>query len=158
MKKESIWLLIAGIAAGIGVLFVAFIYVPVIAGECREMYPEYAALYWPGLAGIWAITALFLLGLWEYFRVCLRIGQDRSFCMENVKSLRRITGCMAAMAVLFLLAIFAPGVLFHLDIGPVFLVFLLCAMACAALALLSHGLSRLLKRAVEIKEENDLTV
>ena len=158
MKKESVWLLIAGAATGIGVLFVAFVYVPVIAGECREMYPEYAALYGPGLAGIWGITGLFLLALWEYFRVCFRIGQDRSFCMENVKSLRRITACMAAMAVLFVLSVFAPGVLFRLDIGPVFLLFLLAAMACAALSMLAYGLSRLLRRAVEIKEENDLTV
>ncbi|MBR6187227.1 MAG: DUF2975 domain-containing protein [Clostridia bacterium] len=158
MKKESVWLLIAGAAAGIGVLFVAFVYVPAVAGECRETYPEYAALYWPGLASAWAIAGLFLLGLWEYFRVCFRIGRDRSFCMENVKSLRRITAYMAAMAGLFLMAIFAPGLLFRLAIGPAWLMLLLCAMASAALALLAYGLSRLLRRAVEIKEENDLTV
>lgn len=158
MKKESVYLLIAGVAAGIGVLFVAFVYVPIMAGECREMFPEYEALYWPGLLGVWTVTALFLLGLWEYFQVCRRIGLDRSFCRENVKSLKRIAVYIALMAALFLLAIFAPGVLFRLDIGPAWLLFLLCAMACAALALLAYGLSRLLRRAVEIKEENDLTV
>ena len=158
LKRVSYLLLLAGVIAALGVLVLAAVYAPLAAGSAREMYPEYAVLYWPGLIGVWLIAGMFLLGLYEYFRVCLRIGRDQSFCRENVQSLWRIAVYMAVLAGLWAAAIFAPGLVFQLDIGPIWLVFFLAGMACAALSLLAYGLSRLLRRAVEIKEENDLTV
>ncbi len=157
-KTVSRWMMVAGGLAAVGVLALALVYAPVLANDFRSMYPEYAPLYWPGLIGVWMIAGLFTLGLYEYFLVCARIGKDRSFCRENVRSLERISLYMLVMACLWIAAIFAPGLLFRLDVGPVWILFLLCAMASAALGILACGLSKLLKRAGDIKEENDLTV
>ena len=160
MKQRTIAriLMAGGIVAAIGIILVFGVFVPIVANECRTMYPEFAYLYWPGLIGMWLIGALFLLGLWEYFRVCVRIGGDRSFSVGNVTSLRRIAVYMAASGLLWIGAAFGPGVIFHADIGPVWIYLFLFAMAGFALALLAWGLSLLLQRAVEIQEENDLTV
>ena len=160
MKQRTIAhiLMAGGAVAGLGIILVFGVFVPVIANECKMMYPELAYLYWPGLIGMWLIGVMFLLGLWEYFRVCVRIGDDQSFSVGNVSSLRRIALYMAISSALWIGAAFGPGLVFHADVGPIWIYFFLFAMAGFALALLAWGLSLLLKRAVEIKEENDLTV
>ncbi len=151
-------LIAGGVVAALGILLVFGVFVPLLAGECRVMYPELAQLYWPGLIGMWLIGAVFLLGLWEYFQVCVRIGKDQSFCLGNVTSLRRIALYMALSGVLWIGAAFGPEMVFHADIGPVWIYFFLFSMAGFALALLAFGLSMLLQRAVRLQEENDLTV
>ena len=151
-------LMAAGVMAGLGIIIVFGVFLPVDAGYLKDMYPEYAPLYWPGLAGLWCIAALFLLGLWEYFQVCLHIGREQSFCRENVRSLGRIALYMALGGILWLGGIFAPGLLFHLSIGPAWIVFFLCALASFALGILAWGLGKLLHKAVALQEENDLTV
>jgi hypothetical protein len=115
------------------------------------------ALYWLGLIGVWTASLIFLLALYEYFRVSLRIGKEQSFCQENVKSLQHIAFFLAVDAVLWIIAIFLPGI-FAVPVGPVWIMFLMISMAHAALGLLALGLSKLLSRAVAIQQENDLTV
>ena len=160
MKQKTIsWILAAaGAVAALGILLVFGVFVPVLAGECRTMYPELAHLYWPGLIGMWLIGLTFLLALWEYFLVSIRIGRDQSFSVGNVISLRRIALYLAISGVLWLCAVIGPGLIFHADIGPIWIYFFLFAMAGFALALLAWGLSMLLQRAVALQEENDLTV
>ena len=48
--------------------------------------------------------------------------------------------------------------IYRINIGPSYLIFLLAAMASFALGLLAWALGKLLARAVKLKEENDLTV
>ncbi len=157
-KRVARCLMVAGAMAGMGIVIVFGICLPVIAGEMKAMYPEYPPLYWPGLIGLWCAAALFLLGLWEYFRVCARIGRGQSFCGDNARSLTRIALYMALDGVLCIAAVFAPGLVFHLDIGPVWIILFLCAMACFALGILAWGLGRLVQKAAAIQEENDLTM
>ena len=160
-KKISLFLSAADMLAALGILFLAGIYAPAIAAESRFLYqdiPGIDALYWTGLAGVWSESALFLLALFEYFRVCRRIGKNQSFCQENVKCLYHIAMFMAFGAFLWLCGIFVPSFLFSVSIGPVWIFLLLLAMANAALSILAWGLGKLLNRAVEIKQENDLTV
>ena len=160
MKQKTIAraLIGAGGIAAAGIIALFFVYLPLLAGQLREAYPEYAGLYWPGLLDMWAIAALFLLGLWEYFRVCVRIGRERSFCRENADSLRRIALYMAVSGALWLGAIFVPPMFFHVSIGPFWIELALCAMAAEALGILAWGLGKLLERAISLQEENDLTV
>lgn len=157
-KKIAKCLIGAGIMAALGILIVFGFYVPIAAAEMKQIYPDYAPLYWPGLLGLWAIAALFLAGLWEYFRVCVRIGKEQSFCTDNAESLGRIALYMALDGALWLGAVFAPGLLFHVSIGPAWIIFFLCAMASFALSILAWGLGKLVQRAATIQEENDLTV
>ncbi len=160
MKQRTISriLIAGGVVAFLGIILVFGVFVPVLANECRALYPELEQLYWPGLIGMWLIGLTFLLALWEYFRVCVSIGKEQSFSAGNVKSLRRIALYLAISGALWIGAAFGPGIVFHADTGPIWIYFFLFAMAGFALALLAWGLSLLLLRAVKIQEENDLTV
>lgn len=157
-RKVSGLLIAAGILATLGGAFLFLLYAPVIANECRDLYPELAFLFWPGLVYLWIIALSYCAAMIEYFRVCVRIGQDRSFCPENAKSLGRIALFMCAAGMLWVLMTVLPGIIWRIDIGPVFLVFLLAAMASFAMSVLAWALGKLLSRAVRLKEENDLTV
>ena len=151
-KKVSVFLVLAGTLASLGLIFLFFVYAPLLAGECRSMYPDLAHLYWPGLIFLWVIALLYGAAMTEYFRISIRIGQNRSFCRENAKGLKRIALFMAIPGVLWPLPSFVT------DIGPAALLLLLAAMASLALGMLAWALSKLLGRAVDMKEENDLTV
>ena len=157
-RKVSGLLIAAGIVAFLGGASLFLLYAPLAANECRTAYPEFAHLFWPGLIYVWIIGLCYCAAMVEYFRVSARIGQDRSFCAENAKSLRRIALFLGAACVLWALLVFLPGLILRISIGPVFLVFLLAAAASASMGILAWALGRLLDRATKYKEENDLTV
>lgn len=163
MKQKTIsrLLIAAGAIAVLGILALALFIAPCAAASCREAYaslPGIDGLYWLGLAGVWTASLIFLLALGEYFRVSVRIGREQSFCGENVRSLRRIAAYMAIIGLLWLLGIAAPAFVCRIPIGGAWVLFFLAALAHFALSLLAGCLGQLLARAVEIKQENDLTV
>ncbi|MDO5327933.1 MAG: DUF2975 domain-containing protein [Clostridia bacterium] len=157
-RKVSGLLIGAGMLATLGGAGLFLLYAPLVANECRTMYPELAFLFWPGLIYLWIIAAFYCAAMAEYFRVCVRIGQDQSFCAQNALGLSRIALCMNIAGSLWVLLSFLPGLIWGIAIGPVFLIFLLAAAASFALGILAWALGRLLSRAVKLKEENDLTV
>ena len=114
-----------------------------------------AAVLW--LAGMIALAILYGLALQEYFCICLRIGKNRSFCQENAKGLHRIFQFFLSAALLWLAAEFSaflPGMAW----GIWNIAFLLLAMASAAMGILAYALGKLLKRATQLQEENELTI
>ncbi len=156
-KKLSVLLIIAGILAGIGGAFVFFIWTPSVGNEMRETYPELAWLFWPALGVLWCIAILYASSLALYLRISMRIGENRSFCEENVRGLRLICRLMSAAAVIWLACIVVCAIA-DIDIGPSWILFLLASMATAAFALLAYALSALLHHAVDLQEDSDLTV
>jgi ABC-type phosphate transport system permease subunit len=156
-RKVSRLLMLAGVIAVLGGGYLFFVDAPMAALRYRELMPEYAYLFIPTLVFLWVIGLIYLAAMADYFRVCRRIGQDRSFCPENDRSLSRIARLLIGAAAIWLLGI-PLGLLLGLGIGVWMAVFALAAAASAAMGMLARGLSRLLKRATEMKEENDLTV
>ena len=156
-RKVSRLLMLAGVIAVLGGGYLFFVDAPMASLRYRELMPEYAYLFIPALVFLWVIGLIYLAAMADYFRVCRRIGQDRSFCPENERSLSRIARLLIGAAAIWLLGI-PLGLLLGLGIGVWTAVFALAAAASAAMGMLALGLSRLLKRATEMKEENDLTV
>ena len=156
-KRLSRMLLLAGALAGVGGLFILFVEAPAAAQECRAAYPEYAWLFWPGLLYVWAVGGLYLSALYQYGRICVRIGQDRSFCAENGKGLHRIARLLFAAAAACAAAPFLLAAAAEVG-GPAVVLCLLLALASAAMGMLAWALGKLLMRAVALQEENDLTV
>lgn len=156
-RRVSRLLMLAGAVAALGGAYLFFVDAPMMALYYRELLPELAYLFIPGLVFLWLIGVIYLAAMADYFRVCRRIGQDRSFCPENARSLGRIAGLLLLAAGVWLLGIPA-GLVLKLALGGWTAAFLLAAAASAAMGMLALGLARLLKRAAEIKEENDLTV
>ena len=155
-RKISRLLMLAGSFAVLGGVYLFFVAVPREGLYYRERFPEYAYLFIPALVFLWAIGFVYLAAMAEFFRVCRRIGQDRSFCPENAQSLSRIARFLIIAGAAWLAGI--PGSLLMGATGGICVPFLLAAAASAAMGMLAGGLARLLRRAVEMKEENDLTV
>lgn len=104
---------------------------------------------YPPLLAFFVLSGLFALGiLAAAYRILGRICKSRPFCLENAKSMRRAALCGVCLCVLFLAKLlFLPSIWTFVNAG----IFLLCSLFLLVL-------SALLREAVRLKEENDLTV
>ena len=157
-KRISRVLVAAGAVAMAAGIFLFFIYGPRMASECRTAYPELAGMFWPGLVWLEVIGLMYLAAMVEYFRIVLNIGRERSFIPENARGLSRIALWMSIAGCLWLLGIVLPWLIWQVRLGPAWVAMLLAAVASFAMGMLAWALGRLLTRAVQYKEENDLTV
>ena len=157
-KKISWVLLAAGTIAAVAGVFLFFVYGTAVALSCRDSFPEVAFLFWPGLIWLWVIGLTYLAAMYHYFRIVLNIGKDRSFTPENARGLMRIAFWMCLAGALWLLGEILPRLVWGIVLGAGWLALLLAAAASFAMGLLAWALGKLLARAVQIKEENDLTV
>lgn len=157
-KRIARYLTAAGALAALVVAVIFFLYVPLLGQQLKTVYPELRGFFWPVLIGAWIIAGLYVAALADYFRICARIGQDRSFCRENAQGLLRIARMLFIAAGLIVLDGLLPCALGHVG-NAAWLFFVLAAViASGAMGVLAWGLGRLLTRAVALKEENDLTV
>ena len=76
-KKVSALLTLAGAAAAMAGSALFFVYGPVAAVQCRQEFPEAAALFWPGLIWLIAIGIVYWVAMGNYFLIVRRIGRVR---------------------------------------------------------------------------------
>lgn len=142
--------------AAVGALFF-FLYIPLVIEEFALMFPEAAFLYLPGILGVWVIAFLCYVALWNFWGICTRIGEDNSFCNENAKAMK----CMAVMGFsmtgLIIAAMIYIGILGFLGIAY-FMIGFFVACVTTGVGVVCYALSLLIRKAAEIKEENDLTI
>jgi len=143
-------------AALAGAVFFCW-YVPNVVDSIAFDYPEAAWLKWPGLAGIWGIGVLCYLALWEFWRICTRIGQDNSFCQENARSMRHI-GILAFLALALLMGGSVFLICIHYMSGAFALAAAFAMCIAGGIGIVCLALSVLIKNAAKLKEENDLTI
>lgn len=155
-RRLSWYLKLAGVLAAAGGGFLFFVEAPIQAGQCRQAYPELAHLYGLALLYTEIIGLVYVAAMVHYFLICGRIGRDRSFCRENARDLRRIAYLMLGAAALWLGGI-GVGALCG-ALGAWWVAAALAAMASAAMGVLALALGRLLGRAVQLQEENELTI
>ena len=105
------------------------------------------------------VTAVFCYAaLWQFWKVCCAIGKDNSFSLENYVSFRIMSGLFIILGVVWVIS------------GAIYLIFAekLEYMAIFKLAeytfvwfavgALTAALSKLIDKARQIREENDLTI
>ncbi|WMJ90641.1 DUF2975 domain-containing protein [Anaerocolumna sp. MB42-C2] len=159
MKQQEMTNWLKGICIGITVMGLIFfgLLIPELAVESRKQYPEVAFLFWPGLIYVWVIGALSYAILYQFWKVCIQIGKDNSFSLENSRSFVIISKlgvvisaiCFLGMVYLGINKWLNPGVMF-LMIGVIFIGIIITVLAAA--------LSRLILKAYELKKENELTI
>jgi len=137
--------------------FFFFLYAPLLVDDLAFMYPEAAYLKWPGLVGIWLIAILCYAVLVNFWMICVRIGEDNSFCNENANGMKRMGLLSFAVAVLLTAAMVFLGCSGFLGIAYFVVYFLLMCVVCGV-GVLCLALSALIRRAAQLKEENDLTI
>ena len=132
---------------------------PVLA-LCIFWLPSFANyLSYTVLIGVYASAVIFFFALYQALKLLSYIDKNKAFSELSVKALKKIKYCAITISILFagiIPLIFpvadaddAPG----LVAMPMIIVF-----ASYVVAVFAAVLQKLLKEAIEIKSENDLTV
>ena len=156
-KKLAVWLQVVILVAGLMMLLFLAVILPVMANQMRQNLPEFSYMYWPCLSFVWVTAVPFYCALIALWQVCGQIGQGNAFCTENVRNLSFISKMalsecflyFGAMVVLIRLNLLHPGI--FLLMAVILCIGFFIAVAAAALSLLAQ-------RALDMQNENDLTI
>lgn len=156
-KSLAMWLKVILIGVGICGAIIYFAVIPIFGESLAYDYPEFSNCYWPWLSFIWMTGIPCYGALFLGWKIATNIGADLSFSNANAKYLKWISWLAAGDAAFFfagnivmlLLNMSHPGI----ALGSCLVVFAGIAVAVAAAAL-----SHLVKKAVVLQEENDLTI
>nr|WP_300094084.1 DUF2975 domain-containing protein [Sedimentibacter sp.] len=121
--------------------------------------PKYAHMIYPIILGMYVSAIPFFIALYQAFKLLNIIDSNQAFSKLSVKCLKNIKFCAAAfsgvyvliMPFVFLIAEFddAPGLVI-IGMVPIF--------ASIVIAVFAAVLGKLLKEAIDIKDDNDLTI
>ena len=156
-KELSRWLRVVVVIGWIACLLLSVWIMPALARESAEGIPELAYLEWPCLAVFWLGMVPVILALWFGWKIFVEIGRDNSFCRDNARRLHIISAlaladtllCLLSMIILILLNALHPGI---------FLLMLFIAVAGAGVTAAAAVLSHLTLKAVNLQDENELTI
>jgi len=108
---------------------------------------------------LWVGSIPCLLALFQFFKICGRIGNDNSFCIENARGLKKMSLMMfivtvygmAGLAIIFITGFYHIYKFSSAAIMVAIVISITLAIVCAAL-------SHLVQKASVLQEEHDLTV
>lgn len=156
-KELSKWMkAIIFIACLMGLVFCVWV-VPSIGHDAVTTDPELGFMYWPCLLFIWLTAIPFYASLYISFKICGRIAMDESFCAENALGLKHISILSLLECLLYFIAVMTL-LMIHLLHPGVLIMIVFIQFVGLSIAIVSAMLSHLIKKASDIKIENDLTI
>ncbi|MGR3778857.1 DUF2975 domain-containing protein [Bacillus paramycoides] len=160
MKQGStLFLKTAIFLIGIPVLALCIFLVPKIGNYAAELYPDIAYIKYLVLINLYATVIPFYLALYQALKLVSFIDKNNAFSKLSVRSLKKIKYCAVTISILYVVGM--P--LFYLvaeraDAPSIIILGMLLIFASMVIAVFAAVLQRLLKDAIDIKSENDLTV
>lgn len=158
MKRgTTTFLKLAVFIIGTIILALCIFWLPGVAGEAAEMNPEYAYLRFPILVGLYSTAIPFFLALYQTIKLLGYIERKTAFSELAVRSLKQIKYCSNSIILLYVI-----GVIFLLTqnaLHPgIAIAGFVIIFAAFVISLFTAVLQELLRNALEIKSENELTV
>ncbi|MBO1625909.1 DUF2975 domain-containing protein [Bacillus arachidis] len=158
MKQVStLFLKIAVMLIGIPILALCIFSLPWLANN--PVNPDYAHILYPVLIIMYVSVLPFFMALYQAFRLLIYIDKSKAFSELSVRALKNIKYCAITISVLY--AVGMPFFYFiaEIDDAPgIILIGLVVIFASMVIAVFAAVLQKLLKEAIDIKSENDLTV
>ncbi|HZG17493.1 MAG TPA: DUF2975 domain-containing protein [Candidatus Bathyarchaeia archaeon] len=160
MKRGStLFLKIAVILIGIPVLALCIFLVPEIANFAAELYPESAYLKYLVYMDMYAAAIPFYFALYQAFKLLSYIDKNKAFSELSVRALKNIKNCAIAISILYVVGMPLFYLMAERDDAPgIILIGMVIIFASSVIATFAAVLQKLLKEAVDIKEENDSIV
>jgi len=160
MKRGStLFLRMAVILIGIPVLALCIFVVPEIAHFIAELYPEHTYLKYLVLIDLYAAAIPFYFALFQAYKLLGYIDQNKAFSELSVRVLKKIKYCAIIISGLFVVGMPLYYLIAEKDDAPgIILIGLALIFASMVIAVFAAVLQKLLKEAIDIKSENDLTV
>ncbi|WP_223069818.1 DUF2975 domain-containing protein [Paenibacillus caui] len=157
MKRETLFLKVAVFLIAMPILALCIFGLPWIANDAAEHYSAY--WLYPLLIIMYVSAIPFFVALVQAFRLLSCIDKNNAFSELSLKALKNIKTCAITISILY-----AAGMpLFYLiaeeDDAPGLIVLgMVIVFASIVVAVFAAVLQKLLKNAIDIKSENDLTV
>ncbi|WP_406588928.1 DUF2975 domain-containing protein [Bacillus atrophaeus] len=160
MKRgTTLFLKIAVFLIGIPVLALCIFLVPEIANFAAELYPDIVYIKYPVLINLYASAIPFYFALYQAFKLLSYIDKNKAFSELSVRALKNIKYCAITISILFVVGMPLFYLMAEKDDAPgIILIGLVVIFASMVIAVFAAVLQKLLKEAIDIKSENDLTV
>jgi hypothetical protein len=159
MKPETLILKLAVVLIGFPVLALCIFLVPELGKIAAKLLPEFDYIKYLVSIVFYASAIPFYFALYQAFKLLLYIDKNNAFSILSVIALKKIKHCAITISTLHVLVL--P--LFYLfadkdDAPGVVLVGLIVPFASMVIAVFAAVLQKLLRNAIDIKSENDLTI
>ncbi|MBM7619710.1 cellulose synthase/poly-beta-1,6-N-acetylglucosamine synthase-like glycosyltransferase [Bacillus tianshenii] len=158
MKRETIFLKIALFLIGAPVLALCIFAVPKIAKGVAE-FVEAPYVNYLILIGVYASALAYFAALVQAFKLLSYIDKNIAFSELSVNALKNIKYCAIAISSIYVLFLPLFYIVAEIDDAPGLIVMGMgLIFASFVIAVFAAVLQKLLKDAIDIKSENDLTV
>jgi DNA-binding Xre family transcriptional regulator len=163
MKRGStLFLKLAVILMGIPVLALCLFLLPQITNEANEAAERGSDLAFVvyGILMVMYVSAIpFYFALYQSFNLLSYIDKNQAFSELSVRALKKIKNCAIIISGLYVVALPFVYIMAEVDDAPgLIIIGMIPIFASVVIAVFAAVLQRLLKEAIDIKEENDLIV
>ncbi|MFO8068399.1 MAG: DUF2975 domain-containing protein [Alkalibacterium sp.] len=159
MKKETLILKIAVIFIALPVLAITLFGFPLIIQDAADSSMKMASVLY-GLLTVFSLTLFpFLAALYQAFKLLKFIDCNDAFSAKSVEALKKIKLFAFSIAALHLTSFPLYFIVGEVDDAPgVILVGMMFISAPTVVAVFAAVLQKLMGNALEIKQDNDLTI
>ena len=157
MKGETLFLKVAVILMGFPVLALCIFGLPWLTNN--PVNPDYAHIIYPILIGMYAAAIPFYFALYQAFKLLSYIDKNKAFSELSVEALKKIKYCAITISTFYVVLMPFVYLVAEKDDAPgLIIIGMVPIFASMVVAVFAAVLQKLLKNAIDIKSENDLTV
>ncbi|WP_057915526.1 DUF2975 domain-containing protein [Peribacillus muralis] len=158
-RVSTLFLKIAVILIGLPVLALCIFLVPEIARFAVELFPNIPFLNVLVFIYMYVTAIPFYVALYQALKLLSYIDKNKAFSGLSVMALKKIKYCAMTISSLYVVGMPFFYFMAELDDAPgIIVIGLVIIFASMVIAVFAAVLQRLLKNAIDIKSENDLTV
>lgn len=159
MKRETIFLKMAVVLIGIPILALCVIIISWIIRDASTSSTKMATVLY-GILAVMVVSAVpFFMALYQAFKLLNFIDLNNAFSELSVIALKNIKHYAAAISGLYVLSMPLFFIVGEVDDAPgVILVGMVFVFAPLVISVFAAVLQKLLQNAIEIKQDNDLTI
>lgn len=160
-KGSTIFLKSVIMLLGIPVLALGLFWLPGIASRDAAAHPESSYLSYLFLLYVYALCIPYYTALYQAYRLLMNIDQHKAFSKSSVRTLRAIKNCALTIVAGLVLGIASIMIMFtggKEDITGIITLTLISIFVTSTIATFAAVLHRLLQKAIDLQNENQLTV
>lgn len=157
MQRETLFLKIALFIIGLPIFTLCILGLLWLPNN--PFNPNFAHILYPIITGMYVTSIPFFIALYNAFRLLIYIDKNIAFSELSVRALTNIKNCAITISTVYVLIMPFVYLLAEKDDAPGLILFgSILLFASLIIAVFAALLQKLLKNAIDIKEENDLTV
>lgn len=158
-RMSTIFLKVALVLIGIPILALCIFLVPKIANYSVELFPNIAYIKYLVFIYLYVTAIPFYFALYQAFKLLSYIDKNKAFSGLSVRALKNIKYCAVTISIFYAAGMPVFYLMAEIDDAPgIIVIGLVIIFASMVIAVFAAVLQKLLKEAIDIKSENDLTV